>query len=90
MEGKLRTGFVKANSYAVKTRKVGYAKAENVNPKIVNAEVARLNQFIYEKLRKANIDKNAVIRVQVPYRTFPFGFDFDSTVIEVYKFNGVL
>jgi len=88
MEGKkLRTGFVWAGGYAQKTRKIGFAiaKAENVSSEIVNAEVARLNQYIFEFLVKNKIQKTDVIRVEVPYTVSPFRFELGKMKVEVFR-----
>jgi len=87
MEKCLRTGFVWAGGYASKTRKIGYAiaKSENVSSEIVMAEVARLNQHIFEILRSNGVQKSDVIRVEVPYNISPFGFDLEKIKIEFFR-----
>lgn len=88
MEGKvLRTGFVWAGGYASKTRRIGFAiaKSEDVSTEVVMAEVARLNQFVYDWLRKNNIEKSDVLRIEVPYSTDPFKFDLDKMKIDVFR-----
>ena len=84
----MNTGFVYAGAYAKKVRRIGFAisKAEGISAEQILAEVANLNQLIFDKLAKAGVDKVDVIRIEVPYETNGgFKFKTDELKIEVFK-----
>ncbi len=84
----LSTGFVRANAYDIKVRKVLFAQAKALvsNDEILRA-AAELNQKIFEELQNKGAEKRDVIRVRVEYeiRDGRIEWKYDTLDIDIYK-----
>lgn len=84
----LRTGFVRANAYDIKVRKVLFAQVRRIiqNDEILRA-AAELNQKIFEELQKRNVEKRDVIRVSINYeiKEGKIVWRWDTLKMEVYR-----
>ena len=87
-KGVLRSGLVRASGYANKIRRVSFATFKNAVDKeeIVRA-TAELNMKLFDTIREHNIQKNYIIRIEVPYRITSEGkieWDYNGIKIEVF------
>lgn len=87
-KGILRSGLVRASGYANKIRRVSFATFKNAIDKeeIVRA-AAELNMKLFDTIREHNIQKNYIIRIEVPYRITTdnkIEWDYSGIKIEVF------
>ncbi len=84
----LRTGFVRANAYDIKVRKVLFAQVGGrVKDEEILRAAAELNKKIFEELQKLGAEKRDVIRVMIKYsvQNGKIVWDWNTLDIEVYK-----
>ncbi len=84
----LRTGFVRANAYDIKVRKVLFAQlGRRVGEDEILRASAELNKKIFEELQKRGVEKRDVIRVSVEYEVKDgrVEWKWDTLDIDVYK-----
>jgi len=65
---RLSTGFVRANGYANKVRKVLFALTRGkVVPENVVRASAHLNQYLFDKLQELSVKKEDVVRISIGF-----------------------
>jgi len=85
---RLSTGFVRANGYANKVRKVLFALTRGkVVPENVVRASAHLNQYLFDKLQELSVKKEDVVRISIGFsiKSGEIEWNYDSLQIEVYK-----
>jgi len=87
-KGVIRSGLVRASGYANKIRRVAFATFKGAvdNQEIVRA-AAELNMKLFDLIREHNIQKNYIIRIEVPYKITAdnkIEWDYDNVKIEVF------
>jgi len=79
---RLSTGFVRANGYANKVRKVLFALTRGkVVPENVVRASAHLNQYLFDKLQELSVKKEDVVRISIGFSSellLPHGRSFSD------------
>ena len=87
-KGVVRSGLVRASGYANKIRRAAFATFKNaVDSKEIVRAAAELNMKLFDLIKEHNIQKNYIIRIEVPYRITPenkIEWDYDRVKIEVF------